>query len=84
MADEVRIRCGELGDRADMPKLKHEEVINGVKYGAELGFRTDEDALYIGTADGNVRLCGADDLRVINLKLEQITARLAALETPSE
>ena len=67
MADLIKIKCGALGERDTMPKLNE----------GELGFRTDEKALYIGTSNGNVRLCGVDDI-------PNITARLEELENPSE
>lgn len=66
MADVITIKSGALGDRTKMPNLNENE----------LGYRTDEKALYIGTKDGNVRLCGADDI-------QNIIARLEALENPS-
>lgn len=48
------------GNKAGMPALRDRE----------LGYCKDEKALYIGTANGNVRLCGADD-----------SGRIDALET---
>lgn len=84
MADLITIKGGALGDRDTMPRL----AIN------ELGFRTDEKALYIGTSDGNVRLCCVDELVKIadiytkidniNTQLGELKAGLEALETPSE
>lgn len=86
MADLVRIKTGALGSRAEMPKLQYDS-----EKGSELGYRTDEEALYIGTKDGNVRLCGSKDIAEINRAMaetnnaiESIIARLIALETPSE
>ena len=74
MADLIQIKRGL---KATMPKLNN----------YELGYCTDEKALYIGTTDGNARLCGVDELIKITdiyTKIADITARLAALETPSE
>ena len=56
MADLIAIKSGALSDRSTMPKLNNDE----------LGYRTDEKALYIGTDNGNVRLCGAEDLVKLN------------------
>lgn len=47
MADTIQIRAGK---KAGMPTLAVRE----------LGYVTDEKALYIGTANGNVKLCDAD------------------------
>lgn len=47
MADTIQIRAGK---KAGMPTLAVRE----------LGYVTDEKALYIGTASGNVKLCDAD------------------------
>ena len=49
MSDLIKIKCGALGSREKMPTLA----------AGELGYSTDEKALYIGTADGNVKLCEA-------------------------
>lgn len=72
MADLIQIKSGALGDREAMPKLTEDE----------LGYCTDEQALYIGTKSGNVRLCGVSDavkLAEISAKIEEITARLNEL-----
>lgn len=81
MTDLITIKSGALGDRQAMPKLSTDE----------LGYRTDEEALYIGTEQGNKRLCGANDkadiiaqIDVLSNCIEEITARLVALETPTE
>ena len=81
MADTITIKSGALGGRVSMPKLGDDE----------LGYHTDEKALYIGTESGNERLCGANDVSELNAKIEalgkridDITARLDALENPSE
>jgi hypothetical protein len=63
MADLITIKSGALGGRTKMPNLNENE----------LGYCTDEKALYIGTKDGNVRLCGADDIPTIIARLESMT-----------
>ena len=62
MADTIKIKRGL---KEDMPKLND----------YELGYCTDEKALYIGTTGGNVRLCGVDEL----IKITDIYAKLVAL-----
>lgn len=51
MSDLIKIKGGSLGRRVDMPKLSD----------CELGYVKDKKELHIGTPDGNVKLCGADD-----------------------
>jgi hypothetical protein len=80
MADIIRIK----GGNGDVPTLQDRE----------LAYRKDEKALYIGTGKENERLCGADDIKTIKsieneintLKqsIDNIIARLDALEHPSE
>ena len=82
MDDLIIIKHGAKGDRITMPEL---EV-------GELGYCEDEKVLYIGTEEGNARLCGVTDisrittihtgLNALNAKINEITARLDAL-TPS-
>ncbi len=86
MADLILIKTGVLGGRAEMPKLQYD-----VDKGSELGFQGEEEALYIGTKNGNVRLCAAGDIADINAKIdaingdiENIIARLDALENTGE
>ena len=86
MSDSINIKCGALGNRAEMPKLAYDK-----EKGCELGYRTDEMALYIGTVNGNARLCGANDVSTLtteinNLKnaINDILARLGELENPTE
>ena len=74
MADLIKIKGGS----GNIPTLQDRE----------LAYSKDEKALYIGTEDGNERLCGALDVNQINTRIdaiskliEEITARL---ETPSE
>ena len=62
MADTIKIKRGL---KEDMPELND----------YELGYCTDEKALYIGTTDGNVRLCGVDEL----IKITDLYAKLVAL-----
>lgn len=70
MADLIKIKSGALGDRESMPNLTEDE----------LGYCTDEQALYIGTKGGNVRLCGVADA----LKLAEITTKIADITTRLE
>lgn len=69
MADLIRIK----GGRGTTPTLQDRE----------LAYNKDEQALYIGTENGNVMLCLASDLSGINTKLDEIIARLDAL-APTE
>ena len=73
MADLITIKSGSFNGRSTMPRLSVDEI----------GYQKDEQALYIGTESGNVRLCGADDVKELNTKLDEIITRLEALE-PSE
>ena len=66
MADLITIKSGALGDRGTMPKLNKDE----------LGYRTDEKALYIGTDGENERLCGVGDIARLEALISDITARL--------
>ena len=80
MADLIRIK----GGNGDVPTLQDRE----------LAYSRDEEALYIGTDNENVRLCGRSDvvrindlytkIEELNAQIEGITARLEALEAPSE
>ena len=83
MVDKIHIKSGELGGRSTMPSLDYDE-----EQGAELGYREDEEALYIGTKSGNKRLCGAKDISNINARLDAINAQisdiLARLDSPTE
>ena len=69
MADLIRIKGGS----GAVPTLQDREI----------AYSKDEKALYIGTDNGNVRLCGADDISELRQLISDIAARLA-LETPSE
>lgn len=64
MNDLILIKTGALGGRDAMPKLNE----------GELGYRTDTKELYVGTKEGNVRLCGAGDLNEINAKIASVNA----------
>ena len=80
MADLIKIKGGS----GDVPTLQDRE----------LAYRRDEKALYIGTKDGNVRLCGIDELvkiadiyaKIDNIttQLSELHTRLEALEAPTE
>lgn len=73
MADLIRIKGGS----GTVPTLQDRE----------LAYSKTEQALYIGTPNGNVRLTGGDgsvDLSAINAQIADITARLKALEDASE
>lgn len=80
MADLIKIKGGS----GDVPALQDRE----------LAYRRDEKALYIGTKDGNVRLCGVDELVKIadiytktdniTTQLDELQTRLEALEAPTE
>ena len=65
MADLIKIK----GGKGTVPTLQDKE----------LGYSRDEQALYIGTENGNVKLCGAE----LFAKIEEIIARLDAL-APNE
>ena len=84
MNDKFHIRTGALNGRAEMPALSYDK-----EKGSELGYRTDEEALYIGTSSGNKRLCGVGDLAELNAKIEALSKRIDEItaqpeETPSE
>lgn len=84
MNDKVHIKTGALNGRTEMPALSYDK-----DKGSELGYRTDEEALYIGTSSGNKRLCGVRDLAELNAKIEALTKRIDEItaqpeETPSE
>ena len=60
MNDLILIKSGSLNGRSAMPNLNYSSTESNA--GSELGYRTDTKELYVGTRDGNVRLCGAGDL----------------------
>ena len=80
MADLIRIRGG-IGD---VPDLQYRE----------LAYSKDQQALYIGSDNENIRLCGAGDaaridalyaeISGLSAKIEGIIARLEGQEQPSE
>lgn len=84
MDDTILIKSGALNGRTSMPNLAQDE----------LGYQTEEEALYIGTPNGNKRLCGANDIERIKTletkigslegQISTIMARLEALEAPTE
>lgn len=67
MADLIKIKGGS----GDVPALQDREI----------AYSKSEKALYIGTKDGNVRLCGADDYGRIETLITEINERLTALES---
>lgn len=69
MDDLIMIKSGTLGDKTKMPTLNEDE----------LGYITDKKELHIGTKDGNVRLCGADDVARLDALIAGIIARLDAI-----
>ena len=74
MYDKILVKSGELGNRAAMPTLDYDE-----EQGAELGYREDEEALYIGTKSGNKRLCGAKDIGNINTSINAINSQISSI-----
>lgn len=78
MADKIIIKHGFLDGRGSMPALSS----------YELGYRADEEALYIGRKGQNFRMCGKDDMAELNTKIaelksaiDDIVARLDATTT---
>jgi len=94
MDDTMRIKSGALRGRELMPRLDYARTENGKKLGSELGYQTEEEALYIGTPKENKRLCGVSDVeriksleaKVTSLEgqISTIMARLEASEAPTE
>lgn len=75
MSRKIIIRHGSLNGRGSMPALSE----------CEFGYRTDEEALYIGRKGQNFRLCGLNDVNSINTQIAELrelisdlTARLDA------
>lgn len=71
MADTVKIKSGALGGRETMPRLEENE----------LGYRTDEKSLYIGSANGNERLCGVNDIENIRGILDRVMGEISSIKT---
>lgn len=67
MADLIKIKGGD----GTVPKLQDRE----------LAYSRDEEALYIGTDNGNVRLCGKSDLAMIQELHSAITSLSNAIST---
>lgn len=67
MADLIKIKAGS----GNVPTLQDRE----------LAYRKDEQALYIGTGEGNVRLCGGGDLADINTKINNINTQISEINT---
>ena len=74
MDDLIKIKGGS----GNVPRLQTRE----------LGYSYDENALYIGTDEGNVRLIGAGDITRLQTELNTLKARIDKLEAdisvPSE
>lgn len=66
MNDLIKIK----GGNGDVPTLQVRE----------LGYSYDEDALYIGTNEGNKRLCGVSDITSLTAKINAIDERLKGVE----
>lgn len=75
MDDLILIKSGSLNGRGAMPNLNYSSAES--KTGSELGYRTDTKELYVGTKEGNVRLCGAGDLNEINAKIASVNALIS-------
>ena len=69
MARKIIIKHGSLNGRGSMPALS----------GCELGYRTDEEALYIGRKGENFRLCGKNDVNNINAQIEELRGLISDL-----
>ena len=68
MTDTIKIK----GGKGNVPELEDREP----------GYSKDEEALYIGTKNGNVRLCGKQDsLRIEQnaTKIEELSSQISAL-----
>lgn len=65
MADLIRIK----GGRGNVPILQDREM----------GYSKDEEALYIGTEGGNIRLVGAKDKSVLQAKITVLEEAVASL-----
>lgn len=93
MDDKIYIKYGALDGREKMPSLNYNKEL-----GCEIAYHTDEEALYVGTSEGNKKLCSAKDVAEINSKIDEINtsltsineqissiiARLGESETPNE
>ena len=89
MNDSVRIRSGALNGRAEMPRLKYAETINGEKHGAEIGFNTEEKAIYTGTDSGNVKVGDSaweeriktceSQITAINARIDELNVSIAEI-----
>ena len=69
MARKIIIKHGSLNGRGSMPAIS----------GCELGYRTDEEALYIGRKGQNFRLCGVKDINNINTQIEELRELISDL-----
>jgi len=71
MDDAIYIRSGAKGDREKMPTLRYNKEL-----GSEMGYCSDEKALYIGTSNGNERLCGVGDFSALYAMVGSLQAQL--------
>ena len=70
---------------ADIIKIKGGSGAVPTLQDRELAYSKDEQALYIGTENGNVKLVGGStDISEISKQIEDIIARLEVLENPTE
>jgi hypothetical protein len=81
MNDAIYIKSGEKGDREKMPTLRYNDEL-----GSEMGYSTDEKALYIGTPNGNERLCGVGDFSELYAMVGSLQAQVEEIKNrlPSE
>lgn len=71
MDDGIYIKSGAKGNREKMPTLRYDREL-----GCEMGYCSDEKALYIGTSNGNERLCGVGDYLALYAMVESLQAQL--------
>lgn len=82
MADTIYIKSGDLNGRSEMPKLRYDK-----EKGSEIAYQKEEKALYVGTPNGNVKLCDAEMEQRLKAYIDglvsEINTRLEGM-TPSE
>lgn len=71
MADTIQIKAGAGETKPDLA-------------GREIAYATDEKALYIGTADGNLKLCQADDIEAVKKLKEDMKDKLKASQVAAQ
>ena len=74
MNDLILVKSGALGTRKEMPKLNE----------GEFGYRTDTNELYIGTNEGNKRLCGVGDKAEINKNIGDVNVQINTIHASLE